>query len=143
MPQAAKNVTAQNEVNRCLQGATASNTAVVLLLKYPPTNQIVFCWQSVSKKPPNKHGNLKRNVLQPHHMRSAPLHERIRRRKILVGPFDRVTIDRIESPSPPVKNSVLQNKVRKQSRTLCDGLLLPCQKAPPPHPGTTINRFDE
>jgi len=129
-------------VNRCLRGETASNTVVVLLLKCPPTNQIVFCWQSVSKKPPNKHGNLERNVLQPHHMRSALLHERLRRRKILIGPFDRVTFDRIKSPSPPVKNSVLQNKVRKQSRTLCDGLLH--TQAPPStvHPLSAISLTD-
>ena len=55
MPQTAKVVTPQNEVNCRLRAATTSNTTVVLLVKNHPANQIVFCWQFVSKESSNEH----------------------------------------------------------------------------------------
>jgi len=140
VPQTTKDVATKNEMNRRLREAAPSNTSGVVMIKDSPANQIIFCGQSILKKSTNKNWDLQRNLLQPHRVRKAPLHRWVRWREVLISPFDRVTIDRIKNPSPPVKNSVLQNNVRQQSCTFHNGLLFPSQKAPPPHPGTTTNR---
>jgi len=139
MPHQTKMITTEKEMVRGLKRTAPTYTQNVVWRNDAPTEKVVFSWNAVAKKPPSEHRDLKWNLFLPHVVEHTPFRRNTCCREINICPLNRITINRVKNPPPPVKNMVLQNNIMQHRCTLDNCLLLPHQKTPLLHPGTATN----